>query len=271
VTGDDLFHFDSEKPNFEVLARENGFRFWLASDLASALGMAGAASLSKAVNRAMAASTNLGIPIEENFSAVRDGANKDFKLSRFACYLTVMNADPRNPRVAQAQGWFAAAADHLMKVALEADAVDRVVVRGEISEREKTLSTTAFSHGVEQFQLFQNAGYRGLYNMNFAELRDLKGIPAGRSPLDFMGSDELAANLFRITQTDAKIKNEQLYGQRKLEAAARSVGREVRDTMIRISGTRPEELPVAEDIKKVRSSLKGVRKGMAKLDKPRKG
>jgi DNA-damage-inducible protein D len=98
-------------------------------------------------------------------------------------------------------------------------------------------------------------------------LRQWKGIESDRSLLDFMGKQELAANLFRITQTEARIRNERIRGQRSLENAAHEVGRSVRETMIKTSGSKPEQLPIAEDIKVVRKGLKSAEKQFAKLDK----
>lgn len=98
----------------------------------------------------------------------------------------------------------------------------------------------------------------------------MKGVEIERSVLDFMGSEELAANLFRITQTHAKIRNEKLHGQLRLERAAEDVGDTVRRTMIKISGKPPESLPPAEDIRQVRSKLKQARREFGKLDKPSK-
>jgi DNA-damage-inducible protein D len=102
--------------------------------------------------------------------------------------------------------------------------------------------------------------------MDFKQLVRKKGVPASRSILDFMGKTELAANLFRITQTEEKIRNEDILGQRPLERAHESVGREVRDAMRRIGGTPPEQLPLTDDIKKVRSGLKRTGKEFAKID-----
>ena len=99
-------------------------------------------------------------------------------------------------------------------------------------------------------------GYESLNNMDLWRLRRHKGVLPGRSPLDFMGKTELAANLFRVTQTEEKIRGERIRGQKPLERTAEDVGREVRRTMVKISGRRPEELPAAEDIKEVHKKLK---------------
>ena len=106
------------------------------------------------------------------------------------------------------------------------EGVERVQIHEEISERERSLSAVAHQAGVEQYPFFQNAGYRGMYNMDLSELRELKGVPRNRTLLDFMGRQELAAILFRITQTEAKIGNEAIKGQRNLEKAALHVGKQ---------------------------------------------
>lgn len=266
-----VFHFDDDHPNFESFGHENGFRHWLASDLMKMLDYTSMGPIKKAINRAMAACANLGAPINDNFRETKSEVTEnDWCLSRFACYLTVMNGDPRNPKIALAQGYFITQAEAFQQYVQQADGVERVLIRGEVSEREKALSGTASQHGIVNYGFFQNAGYRGMYNMDFSQLVRRKGVPAGRSILDFMGKTELAANLFRITQTEEKIRNEDIRGQRPLERTHESVGKEVRETMRRIGGSLPENLPLAADIKKVRSGLKRAGKEFAKLDGPKK-
>jgi DNA-damage-inducible protein D len=261
-----VFHFNGDRPNFEAFGHDNGFRHWLASDLMRMLDYSSMGPIKKAINKAMAACANLGVSINENFRETKAATGVDWCLSRFACYLTVMNGDPRNQKIALAQAYFVTQAEAFRQYVQQADGVERVLVRGEVSEREKALSGTAKQHGVENYAFFQNAGYRGLYNMDFKQLVRKKGVPASRSILDFMGKTELAANLFRITQTEEKIRNEDILGQRPLERAHESVGREVRDAMRRIGGTPPEQLPLTDDIKKVRSGLKRTGKEFAKID-----
>lgn len=253
----DVFHFESDRPSFESYARENGFHYWLASGLMECLGYGSMSPILKAVNKALAACAQIGILIPENFQEVTtDDVGRDWKLSRFACYLTVMNADSKNPRVAKAQAYFITMAEAFRQYVQEADGVERVLIRGDLMDREKALSGTAFKQGVEQYGFFQNAGYRGMYNMDMAQIRRKKGMPADRSPLDFMGTSELAANLFRITQTDEKIRNEDIRGQRPLERAAEGVGKTVRRTMLEISGIAPESLAAAPDMSGYRTISK---------------
>jgi DNA-damage-inducible protein D len=267
------FHLEPDKPGFEALARSNGFRFWWASELATTLGYESLNGFRKAVERAMMALTSLNIPVFDNIvQEQREVDGKlvvDYKLSRFACYLAAMNGDPKKPQVAQAQAYFVQWAEACRVYLEQADGVERVAIRGEISEHERTLSGTAKRAGVIDYALFQNAGYRGLYNMHLRQLRRHKGVPDGRSPLDFMGKTELAANLFRVTQTEEKIRAEGILGQPTLERTAEGVGRKVRKTMIEISGKRPENLPPAEDIKQVHKKLKSSHHEIKKLDKPR--
>ena len=271
LTSQDLFHFDDDRENFDSIAKQNGFTFWMASSLMELLGYQSWSSFNKAIQKAISACTSSNIDIFENFvqaSTIVDGKSKpDYKLSRFACYLVAMNADSKKPEVARAQAYFATVAEAFQRYIDEAAELERVLIRDEITEHEKTLSSTAKQAGVDRYGLFQNAGYRGLYNMNISQLRELKQIPKSRSPLDFMGKEELAANLFRVTQTEAKLKNDRVRGQHRAEATAESVGREVRDTMRRISGNTPESLPPSEDIKKVRTAIKASQRDFAKLDK----
>ena len=194
------FHLDPNQPGFESLAQQDGFKFWWASDLARMLGYASLDTFRKAVNKAMIACDALGIPIVDNFLQERrvvDGREQlDFRLSRFACYLTAMNGNVNNPLVARAQAYFVTFAEACRLYLEQAAGVERVGLRAEISDREKSLSSVAHDAGVRDYALFQNAGYHGLYNLDLVKLRALKAVPGGRSPLDFMGKEELAANLF---------------------------------------------------------------------------
>ncbi|MBK1709797.1 damage-inducible protein D [Marichromatium gracile] len=268
-----LFHFDDGRLAFDDLGHENGFRYWWASDLRHALGYESEPPFHKALNRAMSTCAALNINIIENFVQQEreiDGRRvADYRLSRFACYLVAMNADPRKPQVASAQAYFATLAEAFARYVEEAEDVERVLIRDDVSEREKLLHGAAKRAGVDNYAYFQSAGYRGLYNMNLKKLRALKGVPGKRSPLDFMGKTELAANLFRITQTEEKLKADGIQGQRNAERTAESVGRKVRQTMIEISGTPPERLPSKADINEVRKSLKSTHRDLKKLDKPR--
>jgi len=269
----DVFHFEEENLNFNDIARENGFTYWYAREYMCMLGYESYASFKNAINRALTTCMTLSIDVMENFQQVErqiDGKTvQDFKLSRFACYLVAMNADNKKTEVAKAQTFFAATAEAIRRYVDDAEDVERVLIRDEVSVHEKSLNSTAKKAGVDNkgFAIFQNAGYRGMYNMNLVQLKEYKGMKQKkRTLLDFMGRDELAANLFRITQTELKLKNESIHGQYNAEKAANSVGKKVRKTMIEISGVRPEEMQLVEDIKKIKTSLKQTQKGLKKID-----
>ncbi|HNZ74520.1 MAG TPA: damage-inducible protein D [Verrucomicrobiota bacterium] len=266
------FHMEPQKAGFESMGHDNGFRFWWGSDLAALLGYDGLSSFRKAIERAMVTLTSLNVPIFDNIiQEQRDLDGKmvvDYKLSRFACYLAAMNGDPKKPQVAKAQAYFVMWAEACRLSLEQAEGVERVGIRAEISEHERTLSGTAHQAGVANYAFFQNAGYRGLYNMDLWQIRRKKGVPERRSPLDFMGKTELAANLFRVTQTEEKIRASRIRGQDALERTAHEVGHKVRKTMIEISGRRPEDLPPSEDIKEVHKKLKSSHREIRKLDKP---
>lgn len=261
---------DSSQLVFDDFARENGVTYWFASDLAMMLGYSGMDQILKAINKATSVCVNLDIPVYDNFIQMpSENAQNDFKLTRFACYLTVMNGDIGNSKVANAQAYFAGLAAEIHTAYHTHDAVNRVYLRGEITSREKTLSHVAHNHGVADYGLFQNAGYRGMYNMNLRQLKAKKGLTQkDGTMLDFMGSEELAANIFRITQTEARIRNQNLQGQGQLENAAETVGRSVRNVMISNTGTAPENIKLSQDkIQKVRSGIKKTHKALIKHDK----
>lgn len=264
----DLIVFDAHDTcgRFEDFSRENGVTYWLESELASMLGYSNLNAIKKASQRAMSVCITAGIPVVENFIQVTVDGCPDVKMTRFACYLVVMNGDIGNRRVANAQAYFAALANEIV----ESAQIDRVYLRGEISEREKTLSHTANQHGVTNFALFRNAGYRGMYNMNMNDLKNIKNLPdPGKNTLlDFMNKDELAANIFRLSQTESRIRAQNIHGQKPLEAAAESVGKIVREAMITNTGIAPENLELDDSkIQQVKTGLKQANRAMKKLDK----
>lgn len=257
---------------FEGMSQENGEPFWWQSDLQELLGYKTSKSFDNAVGRAMQALTALGVSVPDNFRHAKreTGDGKlvdDCKLSRFACYLTALNGDTKKPEVARAQAYFATLAEIARQYHLQAEKVERVLIRDEISEQNDALAGTAKAAGVQNYAYFQSAGYRGLYNMTLPQLKKLKGVPKKKTVLDFMGREELAANLFRITQTEAKIRNDGVQGQKPLERTAEGVGKQVRKAIRDIGGTMPERLAPEDDISKAKSEIRKVGREFKKLDK----
>jgi len=257
-----LFHFDEGTPNFEDLGDSNGVTHWTEEVLRDALGYQTESGFDKAVTRAKQACLSIGYDCEDHFLRRDDGVRL---FTRFACYLIAMNGDVRKPEVAAAQAYFAAIAETFENSLQHCEGIDRLLIRDEIKDGQKSLASTARQHGVSNYAFFQNKGYLGMYNMPLDKLEKKKGVRKGKL-IDHMGKAEMAAHLFRITQTDEKIKNENIEGQKRLEAAAFDVGKKVRDTVISLSGTRPENLPAAEDVNKVRRKIKGAGKKFAKID-----
>jgi DNA-damage-inducible protein D len=253
---------------FERIGKPNGSKYWLESDYREALGYKSEASWRRVVNRASHACMTLDIPTTENFIELPGGGRK---LTRFACYLIAMNADPKKAEVAAAQVYLAKLAETLKQACDHADGVERVIIRDELTDGQKTLASTAKNHGVENFGFFANAGYLGMYNMSLGRLCDFKRLPEGQRLLDWMGKEELAANLFRVTQTEMKIKKDEVHGQRQLERVAREVGQKVRHTMLELSGVAPEDLELAEPIVAIKKAIKGTRRKFKELDAARAG
>ncbi len=263
-----VFHFDDGRKNFEDLGKPNGATHWIESDVRESLGYQSDASFAKAINRAKQACLSLGIACEDHFARQADGTHL---ITRFGCYLVAMNGDPKKTQVAAAQAYFATIAETFQDHLEHTGAIERVLIRDEVTDGQKSLASTAKAHGVQTYAFFLNQGYLGMYNMSLERLERYKGVPDKEHLIDRMGKTELAAHLFRITQTQEKIKNEGIQGQRGLEKAAREVGVKVRHTVNEISGKNPEDLPIDTHIREVKKQLKGTTKRLASLDKKKNG
>jgi DNA-damage-inducible protein D len=255
---------------FEDFKKENGMVYWWASDLMRMLGYKELKSFQNAIDRATKACITLNIPHYDNFLAttrVVDGEHqRDFKLTRFACYLTVMNADPKKPEVAAAQVYFAEQTRKFEILIQSSEEFERLLIRGEIKEGNKTLASVAKSAGVTDYARFNNAGYLGLYNMLNVDLARQRKIEP-KELMDHMSRTELAANLFRITQTEERIKNFGVKGQRNLEQTHHEVGREVRGIIQKNTGRSPEQLPPQKKISEFQKQLKKGQRKMALEDR----
>ena len=242
--------------------RPDGSEYWAARELAPVLDYAKWENFYKVIKRAMIACENSGRSTSECFPEVRktspmpNGGVKDildYELSSYACYLIVQNGDPRKEVIALGQTYFSIQT-YRQEVADRFNQLDedsrRLVVRGDIKQWNQLLAETARNAGVitaEEFAIFQNAGYMGLYGgMTVDDIHRRKGLAIGQKILDYMGSTELIANLFRISQTEEKLRKDQVSTSDAATAVHYAVGNEVREAIRKIDGTMPEDLPTPE-------------------------
>lgn len=216
---------------------------WPASQLQELLGYASeTAHFTKALNLAKVAAAKSGISIRENFVVgdLLSDPGETF-LTKFAAILVVMNADPNKHGVALAQTYFALQCDHS---ALEDER--RIQTRLQVNDETRKLQGAAKSVGVTNYGKFMGKGYEGLYQMTLAQIRQRKGLTKSQQLMDFAGSEELAANLFRITQTRAALKRQSVSSERLACTTHKAVGGAVRRVITGAGNTPPEALPVAD-------------------------
>jgi len=239
--------------------REDGSAFWSARELSNVLEYKEWRNFSKVIDKAMIACINSKSPLADNFvevnKIVKTGvATKeinDYELSRYACYLIVQNGDPKKEVIAYGQTYFAIQTRRT-EVADIFNQLDedrkRLAVRGDIRVWNKMLAEAANRAGGlsnDDYKIFQNAGYMGLYGgMTVDEIHKKKGLKQEEKILDFMDSAELAANLFRITQTEEKLKKENVSDLQLANEIHYIVGKEVRKAIEQVGGTMPENMGV---------------------------
>ncbi|HEX5398362.1 MAG TPA: DNA damage-inducible protein D [Verrucomicrobiae bacterium] len=259
---------------FERIKRTNasGDEFWSARELARVLEYSEFRHFQPVIEKAREACLKSNRKVEDHFEQILEmvsigsGAQRpveDWKLSRYACYLIIQNADPSKPLVALGQTYFAVQtrrqelSDEVAR--LEEDQ-KRLLLRQEMKTHNKKLAGAAKEAGVIQpvdYAIFMDHGYRGLYGgLGMREVHQRKGLKPKENILDHMGSTELAANLFRATQTEEKLRRENVRTKDHANQIHKEVGRKVRQTIRELGGTMPENLPKAENIKRVESREK---------------
>ncbi len=259
---------------------ENGVEFWYARELMFTLGYKDWRYFDNVIEKAIIASKNSNFNPLDHFVvnnkmvSIGSGAEreqKDYLLSRYACYLIAQNANPRLKTVALAQTYFAV---QTRKQELTEDEYKRLSEdekrlynRKTVSNRNKYLFDTAKVSGVKNYGKFNNAGYMGLYNGETAEaIRKRKGLNEKQEILDYMGSAELGANIFRITQTDELLKTNKVRNENEACQTHNKVGKAVRKAIKELGGTMPEDLPTPEkSIQELEKEEKRKLKALNKL------
>ena len=253
---------------------DDGNEFWYARDLQILLEYRRWESFEDVLERAVTACREAGQEPGNHFRQVPkmvpvgSGAEReilDVMMDRYACYLVAQNGDSKKRAIAFAQTYFAIQtrrqeiADQTATVAIPlSEDEKRIFLRNQIKEHNRYLSSAAKDAGVvtpQDFAIFHSKGYQGLYGKTVGQIRQYKGLSSSTDILNRMGSTELAANFFRVTQTEEKLRKDGIRGKERANETHYAVGRQVRDAMLKISGIAPEDLPAVDDIKHVAKRL----------------
>lgn len=266
---------------FEGIRQQDaeGNEFWSARELQPLLEYATWDKFKRVIEKAIEACGQSGNEADDHFSQtgkmvdIGSAAKReieDYRLSRYACYLIVQNGDPSKLVIANGQTYFAMQTRRQElnddeKFARLSEGEKRLAIRNELAEHNKQLAAAAKDAGVDtplDYAIFQDHGYKGLYGgMGAKDIHARKGLKKSQKILDHMGSTELAANLFRATQAEEKLKRDNINGKQRANQAHYEVGQKVRQTIQELGGTMPENLPIPEQ------SVKQIESAKKKLDK----
>lgn len=254
---------------------EDGIEYWSARDLAKVLEYTDYRNFERVIDKAKEACLNSSQIVLDHFVDSNDMIEigkggmrsiETIKLSRYACYLIIQSADPSKEVVALGHTYFAVQT-RIAEIqqmdeynSLSSDDERRLFLRNELARHNTQLADAAKNAGVIEpldYAIFQNHGYMGLYGgLGAKQIGEKKGLKKSQKILDHMDSEELAANLFRATQAEGKLRRENIKGKANANRTHYEVGKKVRKTIEELGGTMPEDLPAVESIKKVETREK---------------
>lgn len=254
---------------------EYGNEYWSARELQDVLEYAQWRRFNEVINRAIISCDNSKLEINDHFAKVgkmvgigskTSRSIVDYKLSRYACYLIVQNSDPRKEVVALGQTYFAVQTRRQelteKEYSMLTEEEKRFYQRSLTKKGNYSLNQAAKKAGVKNFDKFHNAGYKGLYNGETAnDIAKRKGLRYREDILDNMESEELAANLFRITQTESKLKRDNISSEKDANETHYNIGKNIREVIAKNGGTMPEKLPTPK------KSLKELEKEQKRQEK----
>jgi len=252
--------------------KENGEEYWMARDIQRILNYSTWQKFRPLIEKAIAACVTLDLDpshhinpvVKPHMTSGADVLAEDYFLSRHGCYLAAMSGASSKAEIAIAQQYFAAQTIRQEGIDRMTEDDRRLLLRDRVTDANNKLAGAAKAAWVTDFPVFQNSGYEGMYRTGVKQVKRKKGIGEKEKFLDCIGRAELAANEFRITQTEVKLRNEQIIGQSPASDAHFAVGRKVRETMMEISKTKPEDLPRDTNLRHVekerRKALKLAKK-----------
>ena len=255
---------------FESIKHINEYHseYWTARELFKVLEYSEYRNFLPVLTKAKEACKNSGQDIHNHFVDVHEmvklgsGGKREVEnihLSRYACYLIIQNSDPSKEVVALGQTYFAIQTRRQEKTDQRIEDQKRTHLRGEVKKHNTSLAEAADNAGVKKFGKFQNYGYKGLYDgFDAKDIHKIKKLKKSQKILDHMGSEELAANLFRATQADAKLRRENIQGEMNANLTHYRVGQKVRKTIDDLGGTMPEKLPSTDGIGKAKTRIKRI-------------
>ena len=253
------------KPAFiDFAVVEDDHYYWMASWYSSVLGYKRLFTFKANIEEAKRTCSLLNIDVNKNFIPFKNGRRNDYKLSKFACFLLALHADGRKPMVKRARAYFLEKLEGMNALLKDEGFLHRLIAIDEVKRLNVKLNKTARRAHVKDFRFFANAGYLGLYNNTMPELKILRNVTLEKNLYDYMSMTELAANMFRISLTDEKLKSLRNPSQERAALEHQRIASQIRNIINSNLGRNPESLPNAQDLAVIEKRLKETKQIMNK-------